>query len=152
MITDCKVRKLSLVYLRLVSCKRINEKVSWNTLSLAHSPLVSVGFKWADTWSWKSRDRIKWFSLASRDIRRSSGLWISSKSCLESEFLSLRTKQKQNIHHKQNQCPASRIVRSSSTILSFCKFNSHYGGRINVKFTLFKLVVTWDASCRGRSP
>jgi len=60
-----------------------------------YSPMVSTGFTCADIWSSIPNDTMNWFSLESRDTRRSSDLPRRSKSWVDSEFLNLRPKQKQ---------------------------------------------------------
>ena len=60
-----------------------------------YSPMVSTGFTCADIWSSTPNDTMNWFSLESRDSRRSSDLPRRSKSWVDSEFLNLRPKQKQ---------------------------------------------------------
>ena len=61
-----------------------------------YSPMVSTGFTCADIWSSTPNDTMNWFSLESRDTRRSSDLPRRSKSWVDSEFLNLRPKQKQS--------------------------------------------------------
>ena len=63
-----------------------------------HSPMVSTGFTCADIWSSTPNDTMIWFSLESRDTRRSSDLPRRSKSWVDSEFLNLRPKKKQRVN------------------------------------------------------